>query len=56
MRHPVEVVRDAIYFEQLARVARMKADASSDPYLAVRLREAAIKHERKARQLRRIGA
>lgn len=52
----MEVIRDAIYYEQLARVARSKADASDDPDLARRLREAAIKHERKARQLRRNGA
>ncbi|HEX7930442.1 MAG TPA: hypothetical protein VF470_06010 [Sphingomicrobium sp.] len=51
----VEVPRDAIYFEQLARVARLKADASPDPDVARRLREAAIKHERKARQVRRNG-
>ena len=51
----MEEVRDAIYYEQLARVARLKADAAGDPDLARRLREAAIKHERKARQLRRNG-
>ncbi len=49
----MEPIRDAIYYEQLARVARMKADASDDPFLALRLREAAVKHERKARKLRR---
>jgi hypothetical protein len=49
----VEELRDAIYYEQLARLARLKADGCEDRYLAVRLREAAIKHERKARQLRR---
>jgi hypothetical protein len=51
----VEELRDAIYYEQLARVARQKAAAASDPDVALRLREAAIKHERKARQLRRNG-
>lgn len=51
----VEEIRDAIYFEQLARVARLKADASGDPDLTRRLREEAIKHERKARQMRRAG-
>ncbi len=51
----MEPIRDAIYFEQLARVARMKADASDDPDLARRLREAAVMNERKARQLRRTG-
>ena len=49
----VEPIRDSIYYEQLARVARRKADASDDPFLALRLREAAIKHERTARRLRR---
>jgi nucleoside-diphosphate-sugar epimerase len=51
----VEPTRDAIYYEQLARVARLKADASLDKDVARRLREAAIRHERKARQLRRSG-
>jgi hypothetical protein len=51
----VEELRDAIYYEQLARVARQKAAAAKDSDVALRLREAAIKHERKARQLRRNG-
>lgn len=51
----MEEIRDAIYYEQLARVARMKAAATDDPDLSLRLREAAIKHERKARQLRRLA-
>lgn len=49
----MEPIRDAIYHEQLARVARLKADASNDPFLARRLREAAVRHERTARRLRR---
>ncbi|MDO9363427.1 MAG: hypothetical protein Q7T60_10915 [Sphingopyxis sp.] len=49
----MEPVRDAIYYEQLARVARLKANASDDPFLKVRLREAAIRHERTARKMRR---
>jgi hypothetical protein len=49
----MEIPRDAIYFEQLARVARAKASKCGDPILAVRLREQAIKHERTARKLRR---
>jgi len=49
----MEELKDAIYYEQLARVARLKADASDDPDFARRLREAAVKHERTARQLRR---
>ncbi|MBT2187581.1 hypothetical protein [Sphingobium nicotianae] len=44
-------LRDAIYYQQLARVARLKADTTDDPYLARRLREAAIKHERMARKI-----
>lgn len=43
--------RDSIYYLQLARVARLKADTTNDADLARRLREAAIRHERKARQL-----
>jgi hypothetical protein len=49
----MEPIRDAIYYEQLARVARMKANASDDPFLSLRLREAAIRHERTARRMRR---
>ncbi len=52
----MEPIRDSIYYEQLARVARLKADTSDDPHLALRLREAAIKHERMARRLRRTDA
>ena len=51
----MEVIKDAIYYEQLARVARLKADASHDADVARRLREAAGKHERQARRLRRTG-
>jgi hypothetical protein len=56
MRALVEPIRDATYFEQLARVARLKAKDSPDKDLALRLREAAIKNERKARQMRRLTA
>jgi hypothetical protein len=49
----MEVIKDAIYHEQLARAARLKADATSDADVARRLREAAGKHERQARKLRR---
>ena len=52
----MESPKDATYFAQLARVARLKADASEDPDLARRLREAAVKHERKTRQLSREEA
>jgi len=47
----MEESRDSIYYLQLARVARLKADAADDADLARRLREAAIRHERKARKL-----
>jgi hypothetical protein len=49
----MEIPRDAIYFEQLARVARVKAAKCGDPTLAIRLREQAIRHERTARKMRR---
>jgi len=52
----MEALRDEIYYLQLARVARQKADATSDADLARRLREAAIKHERMARQLKARNA
>ncbi|PZQ20241.1 MAG: hypothetical protein DI569_16190 [Sphingopyxis macrogoltabida] len=54
--HLMEPIRDAIYFEQLARVARRKADTSDDPFVARRLREAAVRHERTARRMRRTEA
>ena len=49
----MDQIRDSIYYEQLARVARQKANVTDDPFLALRLREAAIKHERMARKLKR---
>lgn len=49
----MDELRDSIYHEQMARVARLKAQATADADLALRLKEAAIRHERKARQLRR---
>lgn len=49
----MEPIRDAIYYQQLARVARAKASRCGDRYLALRLREAAIRHDRMARTLRR---
>lgn len=52
----MELSRDADTHEELARVARTKADTCGDPDLARRLREAAIKHERTARKLRRTRA
>jgi hypothetical protein len=51
----MEQIRDATHYEQLARAARLKANASGDKDIALRLREAAIKNERKARQMRRIS-
>ena len=49
----MEPIRDAIYYEQMARVARRKAELTDDPFLARRLREAGIRHERTARRMRR---
>ena len=49
-------IRDAVYWEQLARVASLKAAASEDSDLRIRLREAAIKHERRAREMRQSDA
>jgi hypothetical protein len=51
----MEVIKDAIYHEQLARAARLKADAANDADVARRLREAAGTHERQARRMRRSG-
>ncbi len=48
----MQELRDEIYYLQLARVARQKADATDDADVARRLREAAIKHERMARRLK----
>ena len=50
----MDQIRDAIYYEQLANQARKKADEHSDPDVTRRLREAAVRHERKVRQLRRL--
>jgi hypothetical protein len=46
-------LRDSVYHFQLARAARLKAAATKDVDLSIRLREAVILHERKARQLKR---
>lgn len=51
-----QIVRDVDVHEAMARAARTKADESMDADVARRLREAAIKHERMARRLRRQGA
>ena len=49
-------LRDSIYFAQLARKARQLASQHSDPVAARHLREAALKHDRRARQLARAEA
>ena len=49
----MEAPKDAIYYAQLARIARIKAAESDDADLVRRFREAAVKYERKARQLSR---
>lgn len=51
----MEIIRDASTYEELARAARQKADEADDADLKVRLREQAVRYERKARQLRRMG-
>lgn len=48
----MEELRDEIYYLQLARAARQRADATDDADVARRLREAAIRHERMARRLK----
>jgi len=50
----VNELRDSIYYAQLARKARQLASAHPDPVAARHLREAAVKHDRRARQLARI--
>lgn len=45
--------RDAVYFRQLARQARKIASGHSDPDVARRLREIAVRHEHRASQLKR---
>ena len=46
-------LRDSIFYAQLARKARQLASAHSDPIAARHLRESAVKHDRRARQLAR---
>ncbi|GFM28592.1 hypothetical protein [Novosphingobium sp. PY1] len=52
----MEEIRDAIYYEQLARYARQLAARHEDALAARHLRETALKHERKARKMRRAEA
>jgi hypothetical protein len=47
----MEEFRDTVHYAQLARAARLKADNTDDADFARRLREAAVMHERKVRQL-----
>ena len=49
-------LRDSIYFQQLARTARKLAAQHSDPVVKRRLRETAIEHDRKAKELAREEA
>lgn len=49
----MEIVGDYDYHVKLALAARQRADASDDADLSRRLRELAIKHERRARMLQR---
>jgi hypothetical protein len=50
----VSQLRDWIYYSQLARKARQLASSHSDPIAARHLREMAVKHDRRARQLARM--
>ena len=49
----MEIVGDHDYHLRLAAEARQRANASDDADVARRLREIAIKHERRARMLKR---
>ncbi|MXO61863.1 hypothetical protein [Qipengyuania oceanensis] len=49
-------LRDSIYFQQLARSARKLAAQHADPVVKRRLRETAIEHDRRARELAREEA
>lgn len=49
----MEIVGDYDYHVKLAEAARQRADASDDADVSRRLREVAIKHERRARMLKR---
>jgi len=49
----METVGDYDYHVKLALAARQRADTCDDADLSRRLREAAIKHERRARMLKR---
>ena len=51
----MELVGDSEYHAKLAKAARQRVDVSDDADLARRLREAAVKHERMARRLRRLA-
>ena len=49
-------LRDSIYYTQLARKARQLASRHPNPLAARHLRETAVKHDRRARQLARAEA
>ena len=51
----METVGDIDYHSKMAAAARQKAAQADDPDLARRLREVAIKHERRVRILRRLS-
>lgn len=48
-----DLLKDANYYENLAKEDRRMVAACTNPDLSIRLREAAILHEREARKLRR---
>jgi len=49
----MDEIRDSIYYAQLARHGRKLASEHEDADVARHLREAAVRHDRKSRQLRR---
>ena len=46
-------VRDSLYYAHLAKAARRLAAGHSDPVVSRHLREAAIRHDRTAKELAR---
>ena len=47
-------VRDSLYYAHLAKAARKLAAEHEDPVVSRHLREAAIRHDRTARELARL--
>jgi hypothetical protein len=49
-------LRNAEHYAELAKAVRQRADTTEDRDLARRLREVAVRHERYARRLVRLGS